>query len=415
MRPHVNKLLTVGLTTLALSIALTGCKKQEAPQAPPAVPVTLLTVQAQDVPVQFEYVGQAAGSREVEVRARVGGILQKRLFIEGRSVKAGDVLFQLDPAPFQAAFDQASAALAVEQAQLTRTKQDFDRIVPLYNEQAVSRKDYDDAKAAYLAAQASVEASRARLQEARINLGYTRVVAPISGVTSLEAVSEGSLITNTSAEGSLLTKISQLDPLYVNFSIAEGDSLRLRDMLQSGQLTMSNDQNYVATIRLGNGQMYQHEGVVSFTDNIVDTTTGSVKARAVFPNPTGDIMPGQFVRVILKGAERPNVITVPQNVVLSSQQGNQVWIMDKDGKAQPRMVTLGEESGNNVIVESGLKVGDKVVTDNLMKIRAPGTPLQSAPAKAAAPAPAKNAAPAAEPAAPTQDAEPKAAAKPAAE
>lgn len=273
MRPHVNKLLTVGLTTLALSIALTGCKKQEAPQAPPALPVTLLTVQAQDVPVQFEYVGQAAGSREVEVRARVGGILQKRLFTEGRAVKAGDVLFQLDPAPFQAAYDQANAAMAVEQAQLTRTKQDFDRIVPLYNEQAVSRKDYDDAKAAYGAAQASVAASRARLQEARINLGYTRVVAPISGVTSLEAVSEGSLITNTSAEGSLLTKISQLDPLYVNFSIAEGDSLRLRDMLQSGQLTMSNDQNYVATIRLGNGQIYQHEGVVSFTDNIVDTTT----------------------------------------------------------------------------------------------------------------------------------------------
>ncbi len=409
MRPHVNKLLTVGLTTLALSIALTGCKKEEAPQAPPALPVTLLTVQAQDVPVQFEYVGQAAGSREVEVRARVGGILQKRLFTEGRPVKAGDVLFQLDPAPFKAAYDQANAAMAIEQAQLTRTKQDFDRIVPLYNEQAVSRKDYDDAKAAYGAAQASVAASRARLEEARINLGYTRVVAPISGVTSLEAVSEGSLITNTSAEGSLLTKISQLDPLYVNFSISEGDSLKLRQMFQSGQLTLINGNNYVATIRTGDGQIYEHEGIVSFTDNIVDTSSGSVKARAVFPNPVGDIMPGQFVRVILKGAERANVLTVPQKAVLSSQQGNTVWVMDKEGKAQPRQVVLGEESGDRVIVESGLNVGDQVVIDNLMKIRAPGTPIQNAPAKAAAPAPA---APAAEKA---PDAEPAAAAQPAAE
>ncbi|MBP6116117.1 MAG: efflux RND transporter periplasmic adaptor subunit [Neisseriaceae bacterium] len=409
VRPHVNKLLTVGLTTLALSIALTGCKKEEAPQAPPALPVTLLTVQAQDVPVQFEYVGQAAGSREVEVRARVGGILQKRLFTEGRPVKAGDVLFQLDPAPFKAAYDQANAAMAIEQAQLTRTKQDFDRIVPLYNEQAVSRKDYDDAKAAYGAAQASVAASRARLEEARINLGYTRVVAPISGVTSLEAVSEGSLITNTSAEGSLLTKISQLDPLYVNFSISEGDSLKLRQMFQSGQLTLINGNNYVATIRTGDGQIYEHEGIVSFTDNIVDTSSGSVKARAVFPNPVGDIMPGQFVRVILKGAERANVLTVPQKAVLSSQQGNTVWVMDKEGKAQPRQVVLGEESGDRVIVESGLNVGDQVVIDNLMKIRAPGTPIQNAPAKAAAPAPA---APAAEKA---PDAEPAAAAQPAAE
>ncbi len=413
MRPHVNKLFTVGLTTLAVSLALAGCSKEAAPQAPPPLPVTLLTVQAQDVPVQFEYVGQAAGSREVEVRARVGGILQKRLFTEGRAVRAGDVLFQLDPAPFQATYDQAKAALAMEQAQLTRTKQDYDRIVPLFNEQAVSRKDYDDAKAAYLAAQASVAASRARLEEARINLGYTRVVAPISGVTSLEAVSEGSLISNTSAEGSLLTKISQLDPLYVNFSISEGDSLKLRDMFQSGQLTLINGNSYVATIRSGNGQVYEHEGVVSFTDNIIDTSTGSIKARAVFPNPTGDIMPGQFVRVILKGAERPNVITVPQKAVLSSQQGNSVWVMDKDGKAQPRQVVLGEESGENVIVESGLKVGDRVVTDNLMKIRAPGTPIQNAPAKAAAPA--KDAVKEAVPAPEAQEAKPQAAAKPAAE
>ncbi|WP_434777214.1 efflux RND transporter periplasmic adaptor subunit [Neisseria sp. Ec49-e6-T10] len=370
-------LIKTGLSALVLALALTSCK-EGATQQPQALPVTLLQIKPENIPVSFEYVGQTAGYKEVEVRARVGGILQKRYYDEGQPVQAGAVLFQIDPAPYQAVVDQARAALALSQANLVQATQDFNRIAPLAKENAVSKKNLDDAAAAMQSAKANVAASKASLDQAQINLGYTKVTAPISGVTSKESVSEGSLIA-TSAEASLLTKISQLEPMYVNFSMSESESTKIKQMLAAKTLKMGKDQNtFEVALRLGDGTIYSEKGQVDFTDSMVDPSTGSIKMRAIFNNPSKDLLPGQFVRVILEGAERPNVIAIPQSAVLSSQQGKTVWVQGKDNKAEIRPVTLGQESGNNVIVESGLTAGDKVVIDNLVKVR-PGALLDNQP------------------------------------
>lgn len=383
-----NTLFSVKNCLAALTIALitASCGKSEAPP-PQALPVSILNIKTQNVPVFYEYVGQTAGSREIEVRARVGGILLRRTYEEGKPVHAGQLLFQIDPAPYQAALDQASADLSVQNATLLRARQDYNRMVPLFKEKAVSQKDYDDAHAAFLSAQAAVAASKARLQAAKIDLGYTRVTAPISGITSKEAVSEGSLIATT-AEASLLTKISQLDPIYVNFNMSSTEASQLRNMVATKQLKLNNNDSFDVSLVLDNGQVYGETGELNFTDSIVSTETGTIRSRAIFKNDKDVILPGEFVRVRLQGAIRPNVIAIPQKAVLSSQQGKQVWVLSKEGTAEARNITLGQESGELVIVESGLKVGDKVVTDNLMKVR-PGAPLKDSPADqkpAAAPA-----------------------------
>ncbi|AXK40836.1 efflux RND transporter periplasmic adaptor subunit [Crenobacter cavernae] len=352
------------------------------------MPVGVVSTVAKDVPVPFEFVGQTAGSREVEVRARVGGILLKRAYTEGKSVKQGDLLFQIDPAQFQAALDQAQGALKVEEAQRARTRQDYDRILPLFKENAVSQKDRDDAAAAYQSAQASVAAAQARVKEAQINLGYTRVTAPISGMTSKEVRSEGSLV--STGDGSL-TKISQIDPMYVNFSFSDNDLLAFRRDEQSGKLKLPEDRRFEVSVKLSDGSSYAKSGRLNFTDNLIDPSTGTIRARAEFANPDGELLPGQFVRVFLNGAKRVNAILIPQRAVLTSQQGKMVWVVDAKNTVAPRPVTLGAEVGDQVLVETGLKPGERVVIDNIIKLR-PGAPVKPEalkPEAAEASAPAK--------------------------
>lgn len=365
------------LAALAIALITASCGKSEAPP-PQALPVSILNIKTQNVPVFYEYVGQTAGSREIEVRARVGGILLKRTYEEGKPVNAGQLLFQIDPAPYQAVLDQASADLNVQNATLLRARQDYNRMIPLFKEKAVSQKDYDDAHAAFLSAQAAVAASKARLQAAKIDLDYTRVTAPISGITSKETMSEGSLVTTT-AEASLLTKISQLNPIYVNFNMSASESNQLRAMLANKQLELNENNSFDVSLVLDSGQIYDEKGELNFTDSIVSAETGAIRSRAIFKNDQDKILPGEFVRVRLQGATRPNVIAIPQRAIMSSQQGKQVWVLSKEDKAEARNITLGQESGELVIVESGLKVGDKVVTDNLMKIRS-GASLKDSPA-----------------------------------
>lgn len=374
------------LTALAASLMACGQKNDQHASAMPPVPVGVIEITPSDVPVSFEFVGQAAGSREVEVRARVGGILLKRAYTEGKPVKQGDLLFQIDPEPLKATLDQAQGNLQVQQAQLVRTKQDFDRISPLFKENAVSQKDRDDAVSAYEAAKASVAAAQAQVQQAKINLGYARVTAPISGMTSQETRSEGSLV-STSADGSLLTKVSQLDPVYVNFSMSDSDMMNLRKMQDSGQLKLASNGHFNVQLKLTDGSTYGKSGRLNFTDSLVDASTGTIRSRATFANPDGSILPGQFVRVILQGAQRSNAIAVPQRAVLTSQQGKMVWVVGADNKVQPRPITVSQDVGLNVLVESGLKAGDKVVVDNIIKLR-PGADVKPHPFKADASAPA---------------------------
>jgi membrane fusion protein (multidrug efflux system) len=375
------------------SLALSACQdKQEGMPAMPPPEVTVVTVKPADVPLPLEYVGQTAGSREVEVRARVSGILLKRLYAEGRPVKAGDALYQIDPEQAKAALDQARGALEVEQAKLIRAKQDQARILPLFAENAVSQKDRDEAVANFESAQASAAAARARVREAQINMDYTRVTAPISGMTSKEVRSEGSLV-SPSGDASLLTKISQLDPMYVNFSMSDNELLRLRTWQAQGRFEPPEGERYTVEVKLSDGSMFPTVGRLNFTDNLIDPSTGAIRSRAEFANPDGVLLPGQFVRVYLKGGKLKNAMLIPQRAVLSTQQGKLVFVANAQNKAEPRPVELGDEVKNEVIVVRGLQAGDRVIVDGNIKAR-PGAPVKVVDPTAAgkpAAAPAKGA------------------------
>lgn len=357
------------LAILPLAVLLTACGQQggAAKGAMPPLPVSVIKMAETDVPVSNEFVGQAVGSREVEVRARVSGILQKRAYTEGSSVKAGDLLFQLDAAPYQAAVEQAEAALKLQEAALIRAQQDHDRVLPLFKENAVSQKDRDDAVAALASAKASVAAARAALKSAQINLGYTRVTAPISGVTSAETRSEGSLV--QPGDAGLLTRISQLDPIYVKFSLSDNDVLRNQKLAAAGKLRQPEGGRYTVALKLPDGSTYGREGRINFADRVIDPATGTSAARASFANPEGSVRAGQFVRVELKGAVRLNALVVPQKAVLTSQQGKMVWVVGKDNVVEARPLQISDSAHNGFIVESGLKAGDLVITDNLIKLR----------------------------------------------
>ncbi len=341
---------------------------------PPAA-VTLLEVKPQTVPIRFEYVGQAAGSREAEVRARVQGILERRSYTEGAYVKAGQTLFLIDPKPYAVQVDQAAAALAQAQAQQAQARRNLERLKPLVGDRAISKREFDDAVSLDEGATAAVTQARARLAEARLNLSYATVSAPVSGFVSRALKSEGSLV--APGADSLLTTVSQLDPIYVNFSIAESDQLRIDRMRAEGKLKApAAGEGYTVSVRLADDSLFAHAGKLAFVDKRINQATGSFDARAELPNPERSLHPGQFVRVIVEGARRPDTVVLPQRAVLAGPQGKFVYVAakSKEGKdiALPRAVTVGdwvELAGERLwIVESGLVAGDAVVVEGMAKI-----------------------------------------------
>lgn len=344
-----------------------------APQMPPAE-VVVHTVAPKDVPLTFEYAGRTAGSREVEIRARVTGILQKRAYTEGQKVKQDDVLFEIDPAPF-------AAELADAQAAFSRSESDWKRAGLLVKEKALSAREFDEAKAGY-------EQAKAKLDTAKINLGYTMVTAPISGVTSQESMSEGGLVV---ANQTLLTRLTRLDPMYVNFSTPDEELLLQRRMVASGEYGMPEDGKLRAEIRFGDGGVYKEEGTVDFTDSLIDPQTGTVSNRAVVPNGEDILLPGQFVRVVVKGFVRKNAIAIPDQAVMQGPQGPFVYVV-VDDKAAVRPVVLGVLAGSDRLVKDGLKAGDQVIVEGMIKTR-PDAPVKivdpnAAPAETPAAAPA---------------------------
>jgi len=343
----------------------------------PPPEVTAMTVAPKAIPVSFEYVGQTAGSREVEVRARVTGILIKRNFEEGLPVKQGQSLFTIDPAPFEAAASRAQADVAAAEARLEQAKRNVKRFRPLYAEKAVSQKDYDDAVSAEQIGTADVKAARARLAEARLNLGYTRVEAPVSGVAGRSNRSEGSLVSGPDV---LLTSVVQLDPIWVNFGISDNDQARLAKEIQAGRLAMPKDGQFEVALVLADGTQYNQTGKLNFTDVKISAATGTRESRAELPNPDGVLRPGQFVRVVLRGATYPNAVTVPQRAVLEGPQGKFVYVVSEKGSAEPRPVQAGEWSGEEWIITSGVKEGDRVIVDGVMKL-GPGAPVRIAQPK----------------------------------
>ena len=373
------------LFSLALAALVTACSPSQEKGAgfhgfPPAE-VTVQAAVTRTFPVTFEYVGQTQGSKDVEVRARVTGIIEKRLFDEGAAVKAGQPLFIIDARQYQAQVAAANAEVARAQAQ----------------------------KAQADLAAAAVKAAQAKLTELNVNLGYTKVVAPISGLTSRALKSEGSLAT---ANETLLTTISQINPIWIVFNISENEQLRLNRAVAANQLEVPKDNAYEVTVRLSDGSTLPRKGRINFSDTRINPSTGTYEMRAEVANADGALKPGQFVRVILNGATRQNVIAVPQVAVMDGPQGKFVYVVgkDKEGKdvATPRPVVVGDwvdaNRSNQWVIESGLKPGDPVIVNGIAKVM-PGAPVKVAaagagePGKTAAAEPAKTGAEAAKPAA----------------
>jgi membrane fusion protein (multidrug efflux system) len=341
----------------------------------PASEVTVMTAATEALPVSWEYVGQTAGSREVEVRARVTGILMSRNFKEGERVKKGQSLFTIDPKPFEAALARAVADLAAVEARLEQARRNAARLKPLYAEKAVSQKENDDAVSAEAIGAADVQAAQARLTEAKLNMAYTKVEAPVSGITTRALPSEGTLI---SGPGVLLTSVVQVDPIWVNFGIPDNEQARIQKAVQAGTLKLP--RAFEVELRLPDGSVYAHKGKLDFSDVRVSTATGTREARAEVPNPDGALGPGQFVRVVLKGASIPSAVTVPQRSVMEGPQGKFVYVVDEKSTAQARPVEAGQWAGDRWIITSGLKGGERVIVDGVMKI-GPGAPVKIAEKK----------------------------------
>ena len=347
------------------------------PGGMPPAQVSVITVEPRALPANFEYTGQTLGSREVEVRARVTGILQQRNFVEGGSVVKGQSLFTIDPAPFVAAAVRAEADAAGADARLAQAKKNAARLKPLYAEKAVSQKEYDDATSAEAIAEADLKAAKARLTEAQLNLLYTRVESPLTGVAGRAQRSEGTLVSGPDV---LLTNVTQIDPIWVSFGIPDNEQLRINSEKDAGRLELPKGGNFSVSVKLADGTVHRQTGRLNFSDVRVSGATGTSDTRAEIPNPKGSLRPGQFVRVTLTGAVRPNAIVVPQRAVLEGPQGKFVYVVDDKSSAQPRPVDLGEWAGENWIVTGGLKPGDKVIVDGLMRL-GPGAPVAVAAPK----------------------------------
>ena len=388
---------------LSAALLLSACGKSDAPAAPgapgggmPAPQVGVVTVQPGDVGLMTELPGRLEASRVAQVRARAAGIVQKRLFREGSDVKAGQRLFVIDAAPYAAALQTAQATLARAQANLTQAAGLAQRYKPLLAANAVSQQEYANAVAAQKQAEADVAMGKAAVQTGRINLNYASVTAPISGRIGRALVTEGALVGQ--GEATPLAVIQQVNPMYINFTQSAGDVMKLRAAMQSGQFKKGEGES-AASVRviLEDGSTYAQPGRLLFSDLSVDPTTGQITLRAEVPNPRGDLLPGLYVRVQLEQAQATNAITLPQQAVTRSAQGDTVMVVGEDGKIETRKITIGSSQGSKWVVLDGLKAGEQVMVDGFQKLQMmpPGTPVKAVPWQPAGASPAAPGAPAA--------------------
>ncbi|MEA3131712.1 MAG: rane fusion protein multidrug efflux system [Paraburkholderia sp.] len=370
--------------TLALCAA---CHKPAPTPQAGAADVTVMTTGPRDTPVEFEFTAQTQSSREVEIRARVDGFLDKRVYTEGQLVHAGQTLFLMDPKPFEAELQTAKGQLAQQQARLYVTKANLTRVIPLAAQNALSKKDLDDATGNEKSAEAAVIAAKGQVQTAELNLGYTTIKSPLNGLSSFARQQDGSYVTAGTA--GLLTYVYQLDPMWVNFSISENELLRYRDEINKGSLRFPANNDFTVTVLLADGSQFPNQGHINFTNPAFSTETGTFLVRASFANAQGTLRPGQFVRARVSGAVRPNAILVPQRAVLQGSKSHFVWVVDNDSKAHQRVVEVGEWHGDDWFITQGLKPGERIVVDGALRVSA-DTPLKilaSPPPAAAVDAP----------------------------
>ena len=354
-------------------IGLTACgKSAPAADASPSnvpIPVTVVKLEATSIPISAEAVAQTEGASEVEIRPRVGGILLKRLYQEGAAIKAGQPMFLIDPVPYQIALTQAKAQLAQQQARIEQTKREATRLKGLLETQSISQREYDNSVSDNSTAVAIVQQAQASVREAELNLSYTTVKAPSSGVSGRFQFSEGALV---AANTSLLTTIVQLSPIWVRFSFSDNEITQL-----GGQLNQHTIKK--VSLIMPDGSEYKEKGQLNFAASQIDPKLGTQQLRAAFENGDKSLLPGQFVRIRLTTGTREGVFVIPQIAVMTNDQGKFVYVVNEKSEATPRPVVVGDWVGKNWVILEGLKAGEKVVTDNLLKLH-PGAAVVTHPA-----------------------------------
>jgi len=376
MKNHRTKLIAI-VGSLLLGLISGGCDHQKAQSPPPIAEVSAVTLKPQRVTLTTELPGRTSAYLIAEVRPQVGGIIQKRLFAEGSDVKEGEVLYQIDPAVYQATYNSAKASLARAEANLIPIRLKAGRYAELVKINAVSQQDYDDGNAALKQAEADVEAGKAAVEIARINLAYTKVTAPISGRIGRSSVTNGALV--TASQPAALATIQQLSPIYVDVTQSSAELLRLKQNLESGLLKSNGAAQARVRLVLEDGSPYPLQGTLKFSEVTVDQSTGSITLRAIFPNPKHMLLPGMFVRAILEEGVNEHAILVPQRGVTRNPAGNaMVMVVGSEEKVEPRVIKVLRTVGENWLVSEGLKAGDRVILEGLQKAR-PGTPVKAVP------------------------------------
>ncbi len=348
-----------------LFFILSACEKKKSVAQVPEV--SIIEIKAEEVTLTTELPGRTTPYRIAEIRPQVSGIILKRYFTEGGDVKAGDVLYLIDPSTYRAAYDSAKAALARAEASLNSIKARYERYEELIKVNAISRQEYDDVKAQYYQTMAEIEALKAQVRAAEINLGYTKIRAPISGRIGKSNVTEGALVTAHQVQE--LTRIQQLDPIYVDIPQSTKELRELEKRLEEGRLKYAGKEQNKVKLLLEDGTLYPLEGTLQFKDVTVDPTTGSVILRALFPNPKGILLPGMFVRAIVKEGIKKDAILLPQQCIFRDPKGNPfAYIVDAESKVQIRPVKIDRAIGDKWLIAEGLKEGEKVIIEGVQKI-----------------------------------------------
>lgn len=350
---------------IVISYFFTSCHQEHPLVSVAPIQVTVEKIEPKTIPAVFEYIGVVQSSHEVEIRARVTGYLEEIAYLEGSSVRKGDLLFQLDPRPFQTVLAKTRAQLAREKAVFWQAQRAVKRFTPLYEQKAASQRDLDNAIASQMAAEAQILEAQAQVADAEVNLSYTTIRSPVTGLTSQAHYRVGSLI---SPSQDLMTTVSVINPIWVNFSISEQDVLQSHDDISKGRLIFPLHDEFEIELILADQTVFPERGIVNFASPSYSQKTGTLLVRAVLPNPNNILRPGQFVRVRIHGAIRPNAIIVPQQAVQQGQNGTFLFVVNTENRAEIRLIDPGPWEQNNWVVYGGLKTGDKVVISGVNKL-----------------------------------------------
>jgi membrane fusion protein (multidrug efflux system) len=365
----------LALAAVALVTVAAGCSKEAPPPQRPVPEVTVITIEPKDIPYVMNFVAQTESSRQVNIVARVSGYLDKIAYQEGEVVKEGQLLFQLDPKPFQAQLEAARGELQSQQARFTTAQANLGRVKPLAQQNALSQSDLDKAQGEFDSAKAAVYSAQAKVTEAELNLGYTTIRSPVTGLASRAVQRQGAYV-NAQSESANLTYVAAIDPIWVNFSVSQNQAARWRNEMSKKLLIEPKNRDFEIEIVLSDGAVFPHKGKINFADPSFSQDTGSFLVRAVLPNPKRELRPGMFVTAYLKGALRPDAIVVPQLAVQQGSNGHVVYVVKPDGTAEVRPVVVGDYFGEKeIVILTGLYAGDRVVVDGVLKV-VPGQPVK---------------------------------------